>query len=270
SYESVKEIYGLLEQRLEPFVLTAEDEPVVWVTGQDLDGILGGHDTSRHVEIERALYNLGLSFRALNSDDLLRLPAIKPPKVILCDDVLRNDLAAVGGHGAGDDAGAAVEEYVRQGGQVLYVAQKPFSALCSELRIGPELAKLAASEEKPVRLTLTLGKGRLVYARGDKLTASQARELVVEFLASELPVRPITVARVTPARASRNLFWRVLHSGDEKMVWLLNMGDGPLDVTLRTRGQQLHLVASDGARLEPSGATSARVVGLNCYALLEW
>lgn len=268
SYGAVQEVYGLIQRRLEPYLLSAHAQPVVWVSGQDLDGILGGHDTSRRVEVIRALYNLGVEFATLNSEDLCRVDELFPSRLILCDDVLRNEPArAVSGNG-GADAGAALERYLRAGGQVLYVAERPFEALYGRLRISAELASLASSG-RPAPTKVSLGQGSITLVRRAALTPRQARELVRTFVRESTKSRPVAVSRVRPAEAVDGIFWRIWQGEAERVVWLVNNSNGPVDLSLRIRRGKLAVVGTDSATVE-KGAHEMVLHSLNTYAVLLW
>ncbi len=264
SYEAVAEVYKLIEQRLEPYLLAARDAPAVWVSAQELDGLLGGHKTSRRIEVIRALYSLGIPFRSIKGEELCHVDKVAPPRLILCDDVLFNDLSAIGGLGAGLDAGRAIERYIKAGGQVLYIAERPFEALYGQLDISPELKRVV--ERANPRATASIGRGRITVLRLASPTHVQAREAVREFMSSYLSSRPISLVRIEPADAGEELFWRVWNFEQGALVWVVNEGARALDVTLRVPSGAT-LVGSDGAQaLVTPGQVHLR--GLNTYAVL--
>jgi len=268
SYEAVREIYGLIEQRLEPLLIAAQDEPAVWVSSQSLDGLLGGSNASRHVQIKQALYNLGVPFRALHSEDLCRLPALNPPKLILCDDVLQDDWRTTRSPRAENDAGAALEQYVRNGGQVLYVAEKPFSALYGPLSISDKLAQIKAEAHKRSRQVIQLGRGRLIFVPRVQLTNGEARTLVREFLPECIQKQPVRLIQVSPPDKAKEVFWRILRCGAAQVLWVVNMSESPVEVAFRLSHTRANSLATDG-KIEYAGAEEIRLAPLDTYAVFQ-
>ncbi len=268
SYEAVREIYGLIEQRLEPLLIAARDEPAVWVSSQSLDGLLGGSIASRHVLMKQALYNLGVPFRALHSEDLVRLPELNPPKLILCDDVLLNDWRAERRQSAENDAGATLEQYVRNGGQVLYVAEKPFSALYGQLSISEKLAQVKAEAPRRARQVVPLGRGRLIFVPRAQLTNGEARTLVREFLADFWPKQPVRLIQVSPPDKAREVFWRILPCGEAQLLWVVNMSESPVEVAFHLSNTRAMSLGTDG-KIMYVGTDEMRLAPLDTYAVFQ-
>ena len=233
---------------LQPYLLEAREEPLVWVSSQDLDGIAGGADITRHVEVERALYNEGVTFAALRTDDLAHVDTLRPRKLILCDTMLPDGLSASANPVGKVDTLAALMRYLRAGGEVLLLNEKPLRTLAGEL---PPAATFAQSG--PV------GKGRLTVIQVGARRPGELHHLVRDFMRADLAAQPVSVSGGT------DLFWRLVKSRGDTLLWLVNGGESPVQAKIQSRRGSWQLLASDGK----PGEESTGQIAVDTYAVLK-
>lgn len=262
SYHAVAEVYQVLEE-LNDFVATCQAPPVVAVSNQALGALVEDASTRLHEEIGRVLYANGVSFRSVMSADVHGLDPRKTPRLIFCDSLF--DCEPDGAHSALQ----AFLDYVRAGGQVLYLCPRPWRLVYGEAALPPVL-RFARDAPAVVRY----GRGKIRYLPRDDLSLVELETLVMGFLRETRAPEVLRVTGVNPPSRRHDAFCRLLTSGPRRIVLLVNAGDTSLrTVRLAVRGAKgARVLYADGASLRTTpqrDGIGLRLSDLETYVLVE-
>jgi len=182
-----------------------------------------------HMAVCEQLYRNGVEFGLWGDLALTGLDPAVCPKLILTDTHLWLE------PDGSTDVCASVLEFARNGGQVLYLCADPFR-------------KVGGYHDVPASLRdadgfVSHGRGGFTIVR-EPLDGRSLWRATREFLSDELKGRPVQDIR---AEGAEDLIWRVLTSGRERKLIIVNAAEEQLvDVRIRLRsGDEIALPELD-------------------------
>ncbi|HJN14231.1 MAG TPA: hypothetical protein QGH10_02010 [Armatimonadota bacterium] len=225
--QAVTEVYSTFEE-MNDFIVGTKPSPTVIVSGQETDSWRGSESVS-HMAVCEQLYRNGVEFGLWGDLALTGLDPAVCRKLILTDTHLwaEPDGSA--------DVCEAVLEFAREGGQVLYLCTDPFR-------------KVGGYHDVPADLRDADGfvqcdRGGFTIVR-EPLEGRGLWRVIRKFLSDELSIRPVHDIR---AEGVEDLIWRVLTSGREQKLIIVNAAEEPLkDARIRLRsGDEIALPEID-------------------------
>lgn len=242
SFDAVKEVYGIFE-RINGFLVARSAPPTVLVTDQSVDDRLG--DASLYVPLAREWYQRGTSFRMIS--------LLEPePWLAHCRRLVLIDRLLPSNPDGSSAAAEALLTYAKGGGEVLYVAEKPWNAVYPLSNIPAALSHPRDEE------SISIGKGSFTFVRRPLNTLESAAR-VGRFTESDKPALEL---------AGDGVYYRVLTAAGRTMAVLVNTGVAPIPFLRMRTKMRLSLFAGDGAILTQKGS-GWEMTNLDTYALLN-
>ncbi len=255
TYHAAAEVYGLFE-RMNDFIVDAEADPLVIVSGQETDWWRGSQSVS-HADVVELLYRNGVPFGLWGDSALLNhLDPSVCPRLVLCDTHLWVE------PDGSRNVCEAILDFARRGGRVLYLCEDPFQRVVGHHDVPGALI------ERDGRVPF--GKGEFVLVR----ELPEGRDLwktLREFLGDALVARPVTDIR---ADGAEDLIWRVLESGEERKLVLVNAAPEPAhNVRIRLSpglpAGKAALYAADGGELTVTAPDQVSLSLVGTYAFID-
>jgi len=260
AFGAAAEMLGFIERNEQRFQQW-QSRPEVLLSMQELDWWrVGGLDGSFCERVAAELYRHGVSFRLADSQSLLNLDPAQCPRLILCDSWLFSS------PDGSQSVARAVVGYVEAGGEVLYIAQRPWRQLYGDEFIPEEL--VPPPDGAPVNRDY--GSGRITVIPTYNIEDRDLRFILEDYLGDALHTRPVTDLSAPEGRPQ--VFWRVFQ--DDEGLWMLAVN------AEKDRIQRLKLQLHEGMdreRVDVRGADGARIsredgelylLDLNAYALV--
>ncbi|MBN8215616.1 MAG: beta-galactosidase [Spirochaetes bacterium] len=245
--EAMKETYATFKS-FDGFMRERASDPVLLLSDQAVDEIF---TTNRAFfsPIAKWLYSEGIDFRMITSLQPGRWSTICP-RLVLVDGMFPVDPDGHSGFLT------ALLQYLRDGGQILYLSPNPWTGTYPTPNLPVEL------RDAPNGVAVTFGSGKLTVVRHASEPEAWKQEITA-FLASA--PRASLLAKGGPAVYSR--VFRTATQGTFALVLNLNLAMDPLDVPLESV-ETWDLVASDGAKFSPQKG-GGLLQSLDTFALFK-